>query len=351
MPIIHIEIPQEMLNQSESKICINLHANTVYDTLPPHNVINVLPSSPVKQPSQRQIPTFCHFIEELLIHFRHTRQERLIETYNSARNSFLLFLGKSDIAFSDFQPTLLSDYEQWLKHRNLCLNTISFYMRILRAIYYRAVTAYHFVDVKPFCNVFTGNERTAKRAISLSEIHRLAHLHLSHHNEQFARDMFLFSFYTRGMSFVDMAHLLRSDLNNNYLVYKRRKTGQQLRIAWQKEIHEIVLRWAALDNIHLLGILDTNDPRSIRQQLHSRQTSINNTLKRIGMNCGLKGPLTLYVARHTWATAARDMDVPVSIISEALGHNSERTTQVYLNSINEQRIHESNKLLIQAVGY
>ena len=126
-------------------------------------------------------------------------------------------------------------YEAYLKKNGrLSLNTISFYMRILRAVYNRAVEKELTTQRFPFRHVYTGIEKTIKRAIPQPIIRQIKEKELlTGSSVDYARDMFLFSFYTRGMSFVDMAYLKKKDLHNGILTYRRKKTGQQLSIKWE----------------------------------------------------------------------------------------------------------------------
>lgn len=136
-----------------------------------------------------------------------------------------------DISLSLIDSDLLEEYEAFLRRNELSLNTISFYMRKLRAVYNRAVDKGLISQQNPFKRVYTSIEKTPKRAIPLKWITKLKDLELIHLPElEFARDLFLFSFYTRGMSFVDIAYLRNKDLKNGELTYMRRKTGQRLQI-------------------------------------------------------------------------------------------------------------------------
>ena len=124
------------------------------------------------------------------------------------------------------------------------MNTISFYMRNLRAVYNRAVEKGQTPQNNPFRHVYIGVDKTVKGAISIKVIKALKVLDLSTKSSlDFARDMFMFSFCTRGMSFVDMAYLKKTDLQNGIQAYLRRKTGQELSIKWEKCMDEIVAKY------------------------------------------------------------------------------------------------------------
>lgn len=119
---------------------------------------------------------------------------------------------------------LLLAYEYHLKSKSLSPNTISFYMKCLRAVYNKAIDDGFAENKNPFKKVFTSSEKTVKRAIPVKYIRKLKDLDLSHSvSKSFARDIFLFSFYTRGMSFVDMVYLQKKDLKWKELTYRRKR--------------------------------------------------------------------------------------------------------------------------------
>ena len=145
---------------------------------------------------------------------------------------------------------------------------------------------------------------------------------------------------------MDISFLKKTDISNAYLIYKRKKTGQELKIAWRKEMQDLVDKHGSLDGVHLLGILDIRKSESLRKQYHYKQCLINDALKRLAKHLGLNVNLTMYVARHSWATIAREKNVPISVISDSMGHNSEKTTRIYLKSVDASIIDRYNAKLI-----
>jgi len=290
------------------------------------------------------------FVRCLARQLRQAGKERLAETYTTSTNSLLRFLGEGrDLSFAEMDAYLMKDYESYLKQKGLVANTISFYMRNLRAIYHRAVEQGMTEDRRPFKHVFTGVEKTAKRAITASVIREIKDLPLSRDNPlRQARDLFLFSFYTRGMSFVDMAHLRKQNRQDNLLTYRRRKTDQLLSIRWEKPMQEIVNRHARPESPFLLPIISTPGEGERRQYLNSLHV-LNRHLKVIGRMVGCPIPLTSYCARHAWASIAQSERVPIGTISEAMGHTSERTTRIYLASLDTSAIDEANRKVIRTV--
>ena len=164
----------------------------------------------------------------------------------------------------------------------------------------------------------------------------------------YARDMFLMSFYLRGMSFIDMAFLKKTDLKNGHVTYRRRKTGQQLIIEWTKEMQMILDKYPGNSSGYLLPVI-RKPVRNERSVYRNAAYNINRNLKRIAGMVGVTIPLTLYVARHSWASAARSKGIPLSVISEGMGHDSEATTQIYLVSLDTSVVDKANSLILKSL--
>lgn len=346
--VLKIEIPENIILSRNDELVIRF-TNTQNATCSVHTQSYDLSIAPKSTAAESHNTSLLSFVDKLRTQFLQQNKLRLAETYQSALNSFCLYINKVEILMEDIDSKMIEGYESYLKQKKLTLNTISFYMRILRAIYNRAVKSGAITDKKPFDHVFTTMTKTAKRAIPIQVIQKIAQAHITNKNEALARDLFLFSFYTRGMSFVDIAYLKKTDLNNMYLIYKRKKTGQELKIAWRKEMQELVDRNSSKDGVHLLGILDENSEKSLRFQYHYTQCIINTALKRLGKQLNLETNLTMYVARHSWATIARQKNIPLSVICDGMGHNSEKTTQIYLQSVDAEAIDRCNDKLIAAI--
>lgn len=289
------------------------------------------------------------FMKEVIAGLNRLGKIRTAETYGSTLNSFMQFLKGKDILLDSINSDLMVAYQVWLKARGVSLNTISFYMRILRATYNRAVEKELTVQRFPFKHVYTGVEKTIKRAVSLQVIRQLKMLDLTlNPAENYARDMLLFSFYTRGMSMIDMAFLKKKDLNKGVLSYRRKKTGQQLFIKWELCMQEIVDRYNISESPYLLPIIG-RPGEDERKQYINEAHYINRHLKVIGKQLGLSIPLTHYVGRHSWASAARSKNIPISVISESMGHDSETTTRIYLASLDSSIVDRANRLILKSL--
>lgn len=290
------------------------------------------------------------YMQSVIVMLKQRNKPRTAETYKAARNSFKKFRNDEDIMLDAIDASLMESYEAYLKERGNTPNTISFYMRILRAVYNRAVDDGIMESRNPFRHVYTGVEKTVKRALPFQTMKKIKALDLSGQPQAaYARDIFLFSFYTRGMSFVDMAYLRKSDLKNGILTYRRRKTGQQLSIKWEKDMQEIVDKYIAITiaTPFLLPIITVFDIHEARRQYQNKLYTVNFYLKQIAKLIGLELPLTTYVARHSWANIARNKNIPLSVISEGMGHDSETTTQIYLASLEGSVVDNANSLILK----
>lgn len=290
-----------------------------------------------------------NYMESLIIKFKQNGKARTSETYTAALNSFKKFREDEDIMLDCLTSEIMEGYEAWHKSRGNSPNTISFYTRILRAVYHRAVENDIIENRNPFRHVYTGVDKTVKRAIPLAIIKKIKALDLSLSPPiDFARDMFLMSFYLRGMSFIDMTFLKKTDLKNGYIVYRRRKTGQQLTIEWTAEMQMILDKYPDNPTQYLLPIIKSE---GINERCAYRNIgyNINHSLKKIAGMVGITIPLTMYVARHSWASAAKSKGVPLSVISEGMGHDSEATTQIYLASLDTSVVDKANSLILKAL--
>lgn len=289
------------------------------------------------------------FMRDIIVRLRQNGRIRTAETYRAALSSFRAFRDGNDIGLNQLSSEIMESYEAWQKSKGNSLNTVSFYTRILRAAYHRAVEDGLIEDRKPFRHVYTGVGKTVKRALPLPVIRAIKALDLSDKPKlDFARDMFIMSFMLRGMSFVDMAYLRKTDLTAGYVTYRRRKTGQQLRIRWTEEMQAVVNKYPENESDYLLPIIRRKEVNE-RKAYKNAGYNINYNLRYVGGMIGVLSPLTLYVARHSWASAAQAKGVPVSVISEGMGHGSEATTRIYLASLDTSVIDNANSLILKCL--
>ena len=331
-------------------------------------------------------------------------RQRRAEIWRTTFNSFSRFLGGKDIGLRQMEGRLMQRYENCLLAGGLCPNTTSFYLRNLRSAYSKAVKAKLCPAPRqnPFSEVYTGVAKTRKRAVCADTLRVIRKLDLDGRPDlDYARNLFLLSFYTRGMAFADMAGLRRSDLKEGVLCYVRRKTGRPLFVHWEGRMQEAVEalwrnaeamraavrqrggkrlsrpdagqlasnRGAGCLGAGAMGGKGTASSRAGKDadgdgyllpivrdgEAHARsayrnvQYKVNQGLKEIGKMLGLKMPLTMYVARHSWASLAKSREVPLSVISDGLGHASERVTRIYLSTLDMNAVDEANRMIINGI--
>ena len=288
------------------------------------------------------------FMQGIIGQLKRLNRIRTSETYSAALASFMKFRDGQDILLCEIDSDTVMLYEAWLKANGNCPNTTSFYMRILRAVYNRAVEKELTEQRHPFKYVYTGIDKTVKRAVPLKAIKRIKELDLTlKPHLDYARDMFLFSFYTRGMSFIDMAYLSKSDLKNGILTYRRRKTGQQLIIKWEKCMEEIVTKYEDRSATQYMLPIITSPFANERVQYRNALYRVNTVLKEVARLVNISIPLTMYCARHGWANIAKSKNIPLSVISEGMGHDSEETTRIYLASLDTSVVDRANSLILK----
>ncbi len=343
-------------NSSRQNYLQSIEKRIDWDIKRLQSIINQLENKRVKYTADDIISTFLkqaneqslfNFMQGIIAQLQQMGKQRTSETYRATLRSFMNFRVDKNILLEDIDSDTMLMYEAFLRNRGLTKNTTSFYMRILRAVYNRAVEKDLTTNRNPFKHVYTGIDKTVKRAIPLKAIKQIKNLDLSlQPSLDFARDMFLFSFYTRGMSFIDMAYIKKKDLSNGILSYRRRKTGQQLFIRWEKCMQEIVDKYDNPLSNHLLSIIKPMNGDE-RTQYQNAMYLINRKLKTIGKMVGVQLPLTMYTARHSWASVAKNKNVPISVISEGMGHDSEMTTQIYLASLDNAVVDRANAQILK----
>ena len=265
--------------------------------------------------------------------------------------SFLGFIDGYNLSLGSMSEALIAKYSQYLVQKGMKRNSISFYMRNLRAVYNKAVGQGLLSNNNhPFVSVYTGVDNTRKRAVKHSVISLLYKLDVfGNYNLQLAKDIFLFSYFTRGMSFVDIAFLKRTSLKNGYISYYRHKTGQLLNVKVEPAIQNILERYSENSRYYLFPILVSANYVKAYDEYKVAINRYNRNLKILSVKLNLEVPLTSYVARHSWATTARDSNIPIYVISAALGHTSEKTTRIYLSEIDNRVVDDASRLVMDLV--
>ena len=270
--------------------------------------------------------------------------------YEKTMKNFAEFLDGVNLPFSAMTEQLIADYNAFLVQRGMVRNSISFYMRIMRAVYNKAVRQKLVEQSHPFTEVYTGIDRTRKRAVSEYVISQLYKLKLAEGTPlALARDIFIFSYCTRGMAFVDIAYLKKENIQNGVICYARRKTGQLLSVRIEPSIQRIIDRYSSALSPYVFPILTSTETKQSYEEYQVAINNHNRLLRRLSKMLPTGCKLTSYTSRHSWATAARNHNVPISVISAGMGHTSEQTTQIYLTMLENSVIDDANQGLIMSL--
>jgi integrase len=296
--------------------------------------------------------SFFSMMEHRILLLEEAGQKRTASNYRGTLRMFKAFRNGQDIPSDHITALLMEEYEMYLKKRGNGLNTISYYMRILKAAYNYGLKKRWIKENKyPFLNVFTGIEKTAKRAVDEEVVQKLEHLDLRNKPMlELAKDIFFFSVYTRGMSFIDIAYLKKEYLSGNVLVYKRHKTNQKIEVTLPDCAMQIIKKYVLVmtESDYVFPLLYSPG----RKKMTVYSTALHNhndRLKQISKLLGLSACLTSYTSRHTWASLAKKNGVETYIISEAMGHTSENTTRIYLASLNNTVLDKANEIVIKSI--
>ncbi len=291
--------------------------------------------------------SFFKYTEQLINRFENLGKFGNASVYRQALNMFQKYRDEKDLAFEEFNYKMVIDFEEFLLKRGSKVNTVFTYMRKLKAVYNRAIKEEVVKEeFYPFKNYQIRNEKTTKRAILKENITAIKNLDLSDQTQIDARNIFLFSFYCRGITFIDIANLQVKNIVGDRLYYSRNKTKQKFSIRLTDQMFEIIKQYNDLKNLdsYIFPIIAEKDEDKYKKYLNALRLT-NKKLKELGKMVGLSFPLTTYVARHSWATIAKRQGISTAVISEGLGHETERTTQIYLDSFENDVLDAANDLI------
>jgi len=277
--------------------------------------------------------------------------------YKVLYRSLGIFFGSQSLSFDDIDAAFLNRYEVFLYQKEITDNTINSYFKLLRALINKAIVAKHMSkEANPFLSYSLSkfNTITRKRAMQEKDLQRLIDFPVEEgSNLGIARDYFLFSYYGRGMNFKDMACLKWGQIVNEQISYCRFKTGQEMNFTLRPAAVMMLERYKAItggkSDDFVFPILDKvvhRTPLQVNNRIDNAIWEVNRSLQELSRQAGIAVHLTTYVARHTYATLLKYNGVPTSVISEALGHQTERITQTYLKSFGADVIDAADKVLI-----
>ena len=225
---------------------------------------------------------------------------------------FIAYLGKNEVPFKDFDALLMRNYHTWLKNQELGRNTISLYIRNLKRVYKLAVNDGLAADSNPFEGMDVSYRvKKERNGLTLEEVKRLRGLDLSGESQQvaFARDIFLFTVYTKGMRSDDIFRLTRKNIKDGQLIYRQHTTGKEISIPWVPVLQKIADRYKQKGTTLIFPVIMAKSPREQWRQYDGILHRINYTLKKLGEMMELGYPLNLTVARHSWESMTKSVSI------------------------------------------
>lgn len=299
------------------------------------------------------------YMKIVIENLKNDKKHPAVHTYTATMNSFIMFSTEKAMGISldeVFTKGMLKEYQDWLREKNAKWNTVSTYMRTLKAVHNRLVankrTSY---EPTLFNDVYTKVESQTKRSLPEEQMQTLLRTDFKTLPEdvQCALAYFLLMFLFRGMPFIDLAYLRKQDIKENTIAYCRHKTGRQMTLRIPKEAVKLFESFCNknTDSGYLFPILDEdikNDKELYEYYLDALR-KFNRQLEKIA---GLLLPgvkLSSYTSRHTWATLAFHAGIPIGIISKALGHSSIKVTETYLKPFENEKVDAANDGLILSV--
>ena len=301
----------------------------------------------IKLKSGKSSSSVFKYTEEFIKKLEKTGKTGNATIYTTTLNVFKKFRDDKDLTFNQFSYKVIKEFEDSQLEKKIKINTISIYLRTLRAIYNYAIKdKVAQQSIYPFKELRIKSEITAKRALPKEDISKIRELKLDEGSElDKARDYFLFSFNMRGMSFVDMAFLKNCDIVEGRLQYARKKTNQKFSIKITPEAESIIQKhsYSTDPDSFIFQIIDRKGQEYLDYRNALRLT--NKKLRLIGEMAKCSIRVSTYVSRHSWATIAKRSGVPTAVISEGLGHDSVKTTQIYLDSFENKVLDDANELV------
>lgn len=285
-----------------------------------------------------------------------TKEDRIgnADVYKDLKRFISRFRNGKDVEFAEIDEAFLKKLEQDCRNRGMSEVSMSTYFRTLRALYNKAIDDkfakqinYPFSDFK----ISKFNTQTEKRAIDWEDMQKIIDLVIPKESDLYdTQQLFIFSYFAWGINFADIATLEWSDLKNNVLKYTRAKNGRSYTIPLIVEAMNIIDYYRQYRSDDYIFPILYKKRHQTATSIHNRIKKINRTvntnLKEIALIVGIDADITFYVARHTFATILKRKGLPTSIIQEMMGHDSEKTTQIYLDGFDNQVLYDASKLLV-----
>ena len=281
---------------------------------------------------------------------REQGKESTADLYRASSNWLKCFWGDKKFRWKDITEELVDQFEAYLKTNRLKTNSRNSYLSNVRAMYNAAVKDKLIIPFpNPFSHLKLRREPTEKRALPRNITERIAALRFDDRPDlKQAVDYYTFCYLACGMPFVDLAFLTQDNILGDKIVYNRIKTGVKVSIGITSGMKILLARYHREGALRLFPILP-NEEKVSHEVYKNRLFHVNKRLKEIGQMLGLQIDLTIYVARHSWASEAHEQDIPIAVISHNLGHISEDTTRIYLAGLSQEKLNKESRKVTKGV--
>lgn len=297
---------------------------------------------------------YLSLIEDLKQKGRIGNSYAYLNSYNTLRN---FNKGKKlNYTFSHIDVLFCKKFEDWMRSKGNKDTTLSYQFRTLRAAYNKAIEAKIVAREKnPFIEYKLShfNTKTIKRALSKNDILKIINADCTNQSKlrQLTHDLFSFSYLCGGISFVDIANLTRQNIVEDRLIYQRQKTHGNINLLLSKEASTIIAKYSTYQQEaeYLFPILHCKrhiTPMQKSNRVHKICHQVNTELRAFAQELGITAEVTTYVARHSFATILKKSGVNIGIISQALGHQDIKTTQIYLSKFDNEQVDDAMKNLL-----
>lgn len=297
---------------------------------------------------------YLSLIEDLKQKGRIGNSYAYLNSYNTLRN---FNKGKKlNYTFSHIDVPFCKKFEDWMRSKGNKDTTLSYQFRTLRATYNKAIEAKIVAREKnPFIEYKLShfNTKTIKRALSKNDILKIINADCTNQSKlrQLTHDLFSFSYLCGGISFVDIANLTRQNIVEDRLIYQRQKTHGNINLLLSKEASAIIEKYSTYQQKaeYLFPILHCKrhiTPMQKSNRIHKICHQVNTELRAFAKELGITAEVTTYVARHSFATILKKSGVNIGIISQALGHQDIKTTQIYLSKFDNEQVDDAMKNLL-----
>ncbi len=293
------------------------------------------------------------FIEDQIKDLIEAKRIGTANSYDDVLRSLKNFRKQKDFTFNELNLDFLKKYEINYMSRGNSIGGLAVYMRTIRAIYNKAISAgYAEEEGYPFKYYVVKNGKARKRAISWEAIQKIMNLKLPENSTLHTdRNIFLMSFYLQGMPYVDLVHLKMSNIVDGRIQYERQKTRQPLNIKIPDQLLPVLKYFTTgkKKDDYLLPVITRESAVGQYKDLEWARHRYNKNLKEIAKLAGIEEKLTSYVTRHSYASIADEMGIPLTAISQMLGHEKVSTTQAYLDKLRRNKLEKYQEEVISGL--